>query len=303
MPITDKQLLIDADRIVYAVGFACEKTVYQIDGHNFTKKKELKEYLEANPLIVPEMVAEVKSIDPIANCLHSVKMVLDNITGITSSNCHVFIGGKGNFRLGIDPLYKANRINNQKPYYYHDIRDYMVKFWGAEVVEGMEADDIVAMLQTDDTVIVSGDKDLLQVTGSHYNPTKPEQGIVYVDETAAAYNFYVQLLAGDATDNIKGLGAVPECFVEQCELHHAALKGCGLVSAQGLLKDCNTPTEMHQRVLDVYKAKHDGDEDEAFKDFLKQGQLLYLCRDLEPETGLPVPWDGSPFPDGKAIAA
>jgi len=168
----------------------------------------------------------------------------------------------------------------------------MQKYWGAEVVDNMEADDMCAMHQTEDTVICSGDKDLLQIEGWHYNPTKPENGMFEMDSINAARNFYLQLLAGDATDNIYGLGAVPEKYVTDFELHHSARKGCGLVSAVRLLEDCEAPVAMHNRVLDIYTEKHGGDYEQGYADFLKQGQLLYLCRDLEPETGLPEPWQG-----------
>lgn len=291
--LTNKTLLIDADRIVYAVGFACEKRKYLVGGQEFNNKKDLKAYLSDHPDITPEMVGERLDVDPINNCLHSVKIMLDNLCAISSGTHHIFIGGNGNFRLDIDPQYKANRIDNQKPVYYHDIRAYMQKYWGAEVVDGMEADDICAMLQTEDTVIVSGDKDLLQVEGWHYNTNKPELGVFQLSKRDAARNFYVQLLAGDSTDNIKGLGAVPEKYITEYELHHSARKGCGLISAVRLLENITEPSEMHQLVLEIYTEKHGGDNEEAWRDFIKQGQLLYLCRDLEPEKGTPEPWDGT----------
>lgn len=296
MSLTDKDLLIDADRIVYAVGFACQKTVYTLGSLHFNTKTEVKEYMEANPEVVAEMFGQELVLEPVANCLHSVKLMLDAIVRISTGNHHIFLGGKGNFRLKVDPQYKANRINSPKPVYYQDIRDYMVKFWGAEIVEGMEADDIVAMLQTEDTVIVSGDKDLLQVPGYHYNPQKPDLGVYKVGVAEAARNFYTQMLAGDATDNIKGLGAVPEEIVQEYELHHSSRKGCGLVSASRLLENCTTAAEMHQRVLDIYTVKHGGDYEKAFADFLQQGKLLWLCRSLEPETGSPEQWDGMVHP-------
>jgi 5'-3' exonuclease len=296
MPLTDKDLLIDADRIVYAVGFACQKTVYTLGSLHFNTKTEVKEYMEANPELVAEMFGQELVLEPVANCLHSVKLMLDAIVRITTGKYHIFLGGKGNFRLKIDPQYKANRIDSPKPVYYQDIRDYMVKFWGAEIVEGMEADDIVAMLQTEDTVIVSGDKDLLQVPGYHYNPQKPDLGVYKVGVAESARNFYTQMLAGDATDNIKGLGAVPEEIIQEYELHHSSRKGCGLVSASRLLENCMTAAEMHQRVLDVYTVKHGGDNEKAFADFLQQGKLLWLCRSLEPETGAPEQWDGMVHP-------
>lgn len=291
-----KTLLVDSDRVVYACGYACEKRNWLVAGTSFTSKAKLTAFLEETG-IAPEEVAENIELEPIQNCLHAVKVQLSGIKSRGGKDAHFFLGGKNNFRLKIDPEYKANRINNQKPVYYQEIRDYMVKQFGAEIVDNMEADDICAMLQTEDTIIVSGDKDLLQVPGWHFNPTKPDLGLQFSTPLHSARVFYESMLTGDATDNIKGLGVVPEVFVEKCGLHHSARKGCGLVSAVSLLKDCDTAEEMHQRVLDIYIEKHSGDYDNGHADFLKQGQLLYLCRDLEPETGLPLPWDGLVSPD------
>ena len=44
--------------------------------------------------------------------------------------------------------------------------------YGAQVIDGMEADDALALAQTDKTAIATIDKDLLMVVGRHYNYVK-----------------------------------------------------------------------------------------------------------------------------------
>jgi 5'-3' exonuclease len=71
-----------------------------------------------------------------------------------------------------------------------------------------EADDLLGINQTAcaencvDSIIVTIDKDLLQIPGSHYNFVKCE--FKEVTEEEGQYFFYKQLMMGDSTDNIGG---------------------------------------------------------------------------------------------------
>jgi len=82
----------------------------------------------------------------------------------------------------------------------------MVKHFKAEVIEGMEADDALALNQTDETVIASIDKDLLMVAGKHYNFVKKEWTTVTPEEGIKW--FYMQMLMGDKVDNIIGIRGI-----------------------------------------------------------------------------------------------
>ena len=81
----------------------------------------------------------------------------------------------------------------------------------------LEADDIVCVLQDDDTYIVSQDKDIKQKPGWHYD--FKSNSIYLIDQKLAVYNLCKQLIMGDSTDytvGIKGVGKVgAETFLQK----------------------------------------------------------------------------------------
>lgn len=116
----------------------------------------------------------------------------------------LFLTGKGNFRYQLYPEYKENRKDKVKPAQLQNVRDYLVDFWNAKIIDGMEADDAISMAVGEDTVIVSNDKDYLQLPGKIYNPTK---NILFeVTEYESKYNFWKQVITGDSADAVPGLG-------------------------------------------------------------------------------------------------
>ena len=116
---------------------------------------------------------------------------------------------KSNFRFQVATIlpYKGHR-SSDKPFWYEQIRRYLIDEYDAVVVEGMEADDALGIEQTEDTVICSVDKDLDMIPGKHFNELKPTRGIYEISELDALRNFYGQCLTGDSTDNILGLYGV-----------------------------------------------------------------------------------------------
>jgi len=149
-----------------------------------------------------EVVAE-----PLPYALHSTKVFINNMIKKTEADSYrLFLTGKDNFRMKVDPEYKANRKGTAKPVHYDEIRKYMANHLKAEVIDGMEADDALALNQTEDTVIASIDKDLLMVAGRHYNFVKDEYKTVTPEEGIRW--FYTQLLMGDKVDNIIGIRGI-----------------------------------------------------------------------------------------------
>lgn len=138
---------------------------------------------------------------------------------------------KGTFRIEVSKTkeYKGNRdsgnLLDSFPYFF-DVRNMLIEQFGFIVVEGIEADDMVGILQTrfteqsDKSVIISTDKDLLQVPGLHYNlmkhkalDVKPEGEISLNAKRSKIIGngeklLMAQMLLGDRTDNIMGL---PKC--------------------------------------------------------------------------------------------
>lgn len=171
-----KELLIDADFLIYSVGFASEE-----DSEKFAKSR-LVETLE-------DMVY-----------IH-----------LKATSYEAFLTGKGNYRYEIAKTvpYKGNRKDAKKPKHYDALRECMITRLGAVLVEGQEADDEVAIRMTkepDKYLLVGVDKDLRQIPGWHHNPHKAHTE--YIDDFEAYKSFATQLLTGDRVDNIPGLSNV-----------------------------------------------------------------------------------------------
>lgn len=204
--------LCDIDSIVYAAGFGADSQVV----------KSFTETLGCDKERALELAAEE---DYLSHALGNAKqMIQDAVKEFDKDSARFFLTGAGNYREQIATLapYKGNRTN-RKPKYYSQLRSYLVHQWGAEVVEGMEADDMVSILQyarkDKGTVIVSIDKDLSNTPGYHYNPRK--QDFRYITKAEADLNFWKQVATGDRTDNILGLHRVGDKTVQK------ALAECG----------------------------------------------------------------------------
>jgi len=171
-----KTALIDADFLVYRIGFTTEDAPVKI------AKARLTEWLEDFIYI-----------------------------NLKADNYLAWITGRGNYRYEIAKTvpYKGNRKNVQRPKHYEALREHLVKRHGAVLTVGDEADDAAAIESTkllDKCWIVHVDKDLDQLQGWHYNPVKDQK--YYVNEFEAYKSFCLQLLTGDRTDNIPGLQGV-----------------------------------------------------------------------------------------------
>ena len=152
--------LIDGDVLRYRIGFACETAIYSLTivGEeewgprvSFTKKKDMKEWAEEHGLVEKEdyNISTRVVPDPIAHCLHSVKLQMDSIIkGSGADGYTVYLSGETNFRDRIATIrkYKGNRPT-KKPFHYENIGKYLIEKWGAVVIEGEEADDALSYTQ------------------------------------------------------------------------------------------------------------------------------------------------------------
>ncbi len=171
--------LIDADIIAYRIGFTTENV-------------------------------SLEDIDIVEWRIDTFIQDIDRILQPEKVEFYLTSTDKSNFRFNIYSQYKANR-KAEKPRHYEYIRDYLINSYGAEVVFGMEADDMLSIRQYEcfgNSVICSIDKDLLQVPGDHYNFVTGTKNYISVQEGLA--NFYKQLLVGDSGDNIPGCPGIGE---------------------------------------------------------------------------------------------
>ena len=165
--------LIDGDILLYRVGFATENE----DGE----------------------VAIYRIEETISRILEA--------TESTSYQIYLSAPREGTFRYELNPDYKGNR-KQPKPIHYQLLKDYLIQKYGAIVAVNEEADDLLGIEQSsnEDTIIVSIDKDLLQIAGNHYNFVTKE--FITIDEDEGRLFFYLQLLMGDKADNIPGITGI-----------------------------------------------------------------------------------------------
>jgi len=211
--------LLDADIFCYRVGFATD------DEHENTAIETMAVFLE--DLIMFDLV--------------------------DTDSHELFLTGKTNFRndIAVTAPYKGNRKDVKKPKHLPLLREYLQTAWGASVSDGQEADDDIATRATelgDESIIVSIDKDFMQVPTWHYNFVKkvkkyvtPEEGLRF---------FYKQVLTGDSADNIKGIYRVGE------------------VTATKMLADAKTEEELYACCVEAMGAER----------VLENARLLWLRR-------------------------
>lgn len=205
--------------------------------------------------------------EPVENCLHTVKKMLLSIKEDTNTNeVRVFLTGKGNFRVDLATIkpYKGNR-KDRKPEHFDAITEYLLKYWGAEVIDGMEADDALAiehLKEPDASIICTIDKDLYQVPGFHYNWRKGEKYLI--EEEDANYNLYMQILTGDSVDNIPGC------------------KGIGPKKAAKILDGVENPSDMYELAKQTYLSVY-GDKEVAYKHLIETAHLVYILRSEDDE--------------------
>jgi Autographiviridae exonuclease len=116
---------------------------------------------------------------------------------------------EGNFRKEVYPDYKATRNYTPKPVGYWQLLEYVEEQYGTISKRFLEADDVLGILGSQgvykgkEVVTISDDKDLLTIPGK-YLDTKDGFKIKTISHIEADRFFFMQAVAGDATDNYKG---------------------------------------------------------------------------------------------------
>lgn len=155
----------------------------------------------------------ILKVEPIQNAYYNLNSMMKKIFKVTQAEKYegyLTSSDKSNFRFEIYPDYKSNRKDARKPIYYTELRDYMVKNYGARVISGEEADDKCSIRQIElntrfvpedtNSIVCSFDKDFNNIPGWHYNYVKDE--MYFLTELEALRNFYLQILTGDTSDGV-----------------------------------------------------------------------------------------------------
>lgn len=161
-----------------------------------------------------------------------------------------FLTGQNNFRKQINPEYKANRKDTVPPQWLQSCRQFLVQEWNAIVSDGCEADDLLGITQTEDSIIASLDKDLLMIPGNHYNWVNDE--FTTTTPLDGLRCLYRQMLIGDRADNIFGVD------------------GIGKVKAARIIDVLDDEQDMIDIVFSLYK--------EDVERFIMNAQCLWILQ-------------------------
>jgi hypothetical protein len=279
--------LIDGDILVYRCAFAAEKTIYTLVDPDsgvpfgrFESAAERRAFIKREQLEDHEYETETEvEVEPLRNALANVESVLTKIKqGVGTDDVRIFLSHGQCFRHNLATIqeYKGNRKEARKPEHYIECRDTLIEAHGAIPFTAIEADDALAIAQQDEsTVIVSIDKDLLQVPGFHYNWVKGEK--YCVTPVVGLRKLYMQVLTGDSTDNIPGIFRMGEKtargLITPFETEYEMLGLCENEWYEFLESDLKKPMadlERHdEEISDVWQYRHWNEEDTIVKTTLE----------------------------------
>lgn len=257
--------LIDADVLVYQSAFGAQKTryscTYKAKERVFESAKDRDDWLVSEGLTKEDV--EIKSWQDIlseAACMsiakNNLQMILD---ALKTTSYKMYLTGKGNFReeIAVTKPYKGNR-QTEKPIYFEQVKDYYTAR-GAITVDGLEADDLMAIRATKEpnkSVICTIDKDLNMVPGLHYNWSTGDK--FKVNKEDGNRFFLYQLIQGDTVDNIPG---IPKC---------------GEKKAREVVDAFESTEDRFKAVYDLYLEKG------FSEDYLnEQARLLWIKRSID----------------------
>lgn len=273
-----KTALIDGDILLFRCGKACEHKEYIVYAKgledegpmvDYPYKADVKTWMAEHGYTDDDVTIDIRTIvEPKHFAFHLVKQTLKKILDRTGASTYrIFLTHGVTYRKLLVPDYKAQRKDEDRPFWEQEIRDYLVERWGAKVVDWYEADDAMAIMQMNNrnTCICTIDKDLKMVPGLHYNwvddvdMEKPAP-IVRIGEPEATRFFYKQMIIGDRTDNVMG---IPQK---------------GPAAADALLDGVNNPTEMYRLVREEY-IKYFKEEADAM--IARNATALWMLRDRD----------------------
>lgn len=173
-------------------------------------------FVDADSLIFRIALKDI----PLATAQKYYNKAIEDIEWTTGCDeAQVALKGKGNFRYDIAEDYKGQRkLADPKEDPQPKVtkrRKALNKYaysLGHFKSDRCEADDVVSIwaeeaLQAGENFVIAHiDKDIDMVEGWHYNFTK--DNFYYISEEEGHYKMCVQMLTGDATDNIHGLRGI-----------------------------------------------------------------------------------------------
>jgi DNA polymerase-1 len=180
-------LLIDGDPIAYQCSFSNQSSYdWGDDGLDVTHDPD----------------AAVADVDL------AIKKIKSDL-GVKNAVVALSVATPLGWRRAVLPTYKDHRKKIAKPLALEACRQHLLSKWKAYIRPTLEADDVLGILATNrkivpgEKIIVSIDKDLLQIPSKVYRPR--EQKLVHVTREEADYLHLRQTLTGDTVDGYTGL--------------------------------------------------------------------------------------------------
>jgi DNA polymerase-1 len=133
-----------------------------------------------------------------------------------------------NFRLAVDPSYKASRQDKRKPLCYAALREEADGTYDTKAFPGLEADDVMGILASKpkaDAIICSQDKDMKTIPGRIWTGEK----VLTISDEEADYWHLFQTLTGDTVDGFKGCPGIGKVKAEKLLAPNAANNPWGAV--------------------------------------------------------------------------
>jgi hypothetical protein len=209
--------------------------------------------------------ASGEEAEPWVSTSRAQTMIENIMVAVDCNDIEVWLSGKRNFRYGVYPEYKANRIGAYRPKWEKAVKDYLTNKWQANWTDGIEADDMagIRLIQLGDNGILAHiDKDINQITGWHYNWPLSRKGEVirpgkryYVTPEEGDRWFWMQLLMGDTTDNIPGVNGIGPKKAEKAYSLCESNQECYEV-AQGFFS-CEEELDMNAQCVYIWRKEGD----------------------------------------------
>ena len=268
--MTKRIAIVDADSICYRSAAASEKRSIVVTHlptgieKEFSNRTEFKDLLKSkNKLdkVDDYLIKDKQEPEPLANCLHTVKMQIERIEEVSEANeMLIIVGGKSSYRenLPLPTRYKSTRENMLRPIHLKEAKNYLINKHSAKEVNIIEADDAVMIEAYSykgkgyDVIISSIDKDNRQAEDFYvYDYSKsPSEGLYYLKGHSVEKGknkllgsgvgfLSSQLLLGDLVDVYKPTEIVGIKY--------------GMMSAFKDLSSCKEPSDFLEVVRRKYK--------------------------------------------------
>lgn len=176
---------------------------------------------------IPYIVCYNKVSEPEKTLEEAISSANSYLSGLTNGanveEFNLFFTIGKNFRYDIYPEYKANRKNNEKPPFFNEVRDYLIKEYYGIYGYYLEADDILNIYKNKyiedrvSYVVISTDKDITNLFGVNYDIKN--NVINAVTQDYADRYFWKSMICGDTADNIKALPGKGPAFAEKLFLN------------------------------------------------------------------------------------